>query len=1503
MNKYLNKMFSVFTILALMLMALPMQSVQAAPPIIASPTDPVFINEIHYDNTGTDAGEAIEIFGPAGTDLTGWSIVRYNGSNGQAYTSPAANPAGSDVLSGTIPNLCSGFGVVVVNYLQDGLQNGAPDAIALVNASNTVVQFLSYEGSFTATNGVANGLTSTDIGVDEDPTPAAGNSLRLTGSGTLYGDFTWNAPATASFGAVNTGQTCGGGDVAPTVSSTTPTNGATNVAVNTNITVNFSEAVDVAAGVITVECPSGTPVASNAVADNVTSVVIDPASDLPFSTLCAINVTASGVTDEDVNDPPNDMSANFNATFTTTGPTPPPGAVVISEVYGGGGNATAPFKNDYIELYNRTASSISLAGWSVQYASAAGTSWAVTNLTGSIAPGRYYLVAEAAGNSCSGLPCGVDLPTPDATGTIAMSGTAGKVALVQNSTALTGSCPTGSHISDFVGYGTTANCFEGSGPTPAPSNTTSVIRLGDGATDTDNNAADFVAGAPDPDNSTDVAPTVSSTTPANGAANVLVGSNIDVTFSEAVNASSGSFTISCSTSGAHTAALSGGPITYNLNPDTDFVTTETCTVTVVAAQVTDQDTDDPPDNMTSDVVFNFSTEGPVCEQIFTPIYSIQGSGPSAAITGNVTTQGVVVGDFEGTASASGFYIQDLTGDGNAATSDGIFVFTGAANLASAGDLVRVTGFARERFPNPMSGFGQTSLNGSDSNTSPVTNVVNCGTGSVPVTDVTLPFADANFPERYEGMYVRFPQNLVIAEYFNYDQFGEIVLALPLDGEPRPFSGTALDEPGDDANARTLANSLRRITLDDAQSATNPPVLRHPNGDPFSLSPLNLFRGGDLVQNAIGVLGFDFNLYRIVPTGPANYTADNPRPVAPEAVGGSLRVAAMNTLNFFITQDYPTGNPLDNKCGPAQNVECRGADFIESQEFTRQRNKLLQALAGLNGDVIGLNEIENTTGVDPLGDPTNGIVAGLNSIFGPGTYSYINTGVIGTDAIRVGLIYKPAVVSPVGAFQVLTTAVDPRFIDTRSRPVLAQTFEVIATGARFTVAVNHLKSKGSACADIGDPDLLDGQGNCSQTRRAAAEALVDWLNDDPTGSGDPDFLIMGDLNSYAKEDAIDEIQAGSDDTVGTGDDFINLIDLYHGPFAYSYTFDGQAGYLDHALANVSLAAQVTGAADWHINSDEPDVVDYDTSFKPTQQEALYEPNAYRSSDHDPVIVGLDLDAPPDTTITSNPPTLTNSTSASFSFSGTDDVTPSGSLTFECDLDGGGFSLCSSPQTYNSLADGSHTFQVRATDEAGNIDPTPASFTWTIDTVAPTISVAAGGMCSASGGTMNLTVADSSGNPLTLSGSSSNTTAVPNANIVFGGSGSSRTVAITAVAGSTVRTATLTINVSDGVNTASTTITVIVGTSGNNTALNGTSGANLILGLDGNDTLSGLAGNDLLCGGIKNDTLNGGANDDTLRGEAGNDSLTGSTGADLFSGGAGNDTNTDFNAGQGDTNDGT
>jgi predicted extracellular nuclease len=992
--------------------------------------------------------------------------------------------------------------------------------------------------------------------------------------------------------------------------------------------------------------------------------------------------------------------------------------LVISQVYGGGGNTGAPYTHDFVELFNRGNTPASLNGMSVQYASSTGagnfgsTTTQITELPNvTLAPGQYFLVQEAGGTT------GAALPAPDVIdGTpIAMSATGGKVALVNSTTTLGcngGSTPCNASqlalIVDLIGYDG-ANFFEGA-PTPALSNTTGALRNGNGCAETDNNAADFTVGAPTPRNTASplnpcpVTPSLSinDVSASEGASGTT---SFDFTVSLSAPAGAGGVTFDIATAD-NTATTADND--YAANSLTGQAIPEGSSTYLFSVLVNGDATEEPDEtflvnvtNVAGATVGDDQGQGTIvnddtnfCLLPFTPIYQIQGSGSSAAITGNVTTQGVVVGDFEGPTSTGlqGFYLQDATGDANAATSDGIFVFTGDAdNNVSAGDVVRVTGFARER-------FNQTALNGSNSNSSPVTGLLNCGTASVAAVDVMMPFASATYLEQFEGMLVRFPQALVISEYFNYERFGEMVVALPLDGESRPFTGTAIDEPGAPALARAAANALRRVTLDDGRGVQNPETVPHPGGGNFGLD--NRFRGGDTVQNVTGVLGFDFSLYRIQPTAAADYVAANPRPAAPGDVGGSLRVAAMNTLNFFLTLDTTASDSGPGPCGGNANLDCRGADADQPDEFTRQRTKLLAALAGLDADIIGLNELENTPGVDPLGDPTRGIVAGLNGM-GVGPYGYIDTGVIGTDAIRVGLIYRTDKVAPQGPFQVLTSAVDPRFIDTKSRPVLAQTFRDLDTGALFTVAVNHFKSKGSDCNDVGDPDAGDGQGNCNGTRTLAAQALVDWLASDPTGSGDPDFLIMGDLNSYAREDPIDAILAGPDDTAGTGDDYINLIADYQGTYAYSYVFDGQAGYLDHALANASMASQVTGAADWHINADEPDFLDYDTSFKSAGQDAVYEPNAYRSSDHDPVVVGLELNDPP-TVDAGGPYQVVEGSSVSVTATGSD-PNPGDTLTYAWDLDNDGtFETPGQTATFSAAgleAPTSRTIRVRVTDAGG------------------------------------------------------------------------------------------------------------------------------------------------------------------------------------------------------------
>jgi hypothetical protein len=177
---------------------------------------------------------------------------------------------------------------------------------------------------------------------------------------------------------------------------------------------------------------------------------------------------------------------------------------------------------------------------------------------------------------------------------------------------------------------------------------------------------------------------------------------------------------------------------------------------------------------------------------------------------------------------------------------------------------------------------------------------------------------------------------------------------------------------------------------------------------------------------------------------------------------------------------------------------------------------------------------------------------------------------------------------------------------------------------FTVAVNHLKSKSSSCEAIGDPDLGDGAGNCNITRTNAAMVEVDWLAGDPTGTGVENYVLIGDFNSYDKEDPIDVIKAGPDDIPGTADDFLDMLFEVRGEDAYSYVYDGQVGYLDYALANLNFARFIDDVNTWHINADEPDLINYDTSYKQDAQDAIYAPDAYRASDHDPVVVSFTFD---------------------------------------------------------------------------------------------------------------------------------------------------------------------------------------------------------------------------------------------------------------------------------------
>jgi hypothetical protein len=307
----------------------------------------VFINEIHYDNTGADAGEAIEIAGPAGTNLAGWSLVLYNGSNGTVY-----NTIG---LTGTLPNQQAGCGTL--SFPQAGIQNGSPDGIALIDPGSAVIEFLSYEGTLTAVGGAADGMTSTDIGVAEASSSAVGDSLQLAGIGSTALQFVWQGSGPNTFGSVNTGQTftsCAGSEAAPAVVATSPADSSGGVALDANIDVTFTEDVTLGASWFDISCSlSGTHTAASSGGPQ--AYLLDPDADFFFNELCTVTVFATEVSDVDADDPPDNMDADLVFVFSTMVDSP----IVINEVDADTAGSDAL---EFVELYDGGAGNTPLDG-------------------------------------------------------------------------------------------------------------------------------------------------------------------------------------------------------------------------------------------------------------------------------------------------------------------------------------------------------------------------------------------------------------------------------------------------------------------------------------------------------------------------------------------------------------------------------------------------------------------------------------------------------------------------------------------------------------------------------------------------------------------------------------------------------------------------------------------------------------------------------------------------------------------------------------------------------------------------------------------------------------------------------------------------------------------------------------------------------------------------------------------------------------------------------------
>jgi uncharacterized protein len=602
----------------------------------------------------------------------------------------------------------------------------------------------------------------------------------------------------------------------------------------------------------------------------------------------------------------------------------------------------------------------------------------------------------------------------------------------------------------------------------------------------------------------------------------------------------------------------------------------------------------------------------------TKIHDIQGSGSTynTAFGGTRTIEGIVTRAFQGNTKLNGFYVEEENADWDAdnATSEAIFVFDPTGIFTgNAGDKVRITGSVTEFTSSALditnkagnSSLTQLSLAAAVTDKS----LLNLGASTLPsIVNVTLPIADASVLERYEGMLVNISAAtpLTVTDTFGLGRYGQVGLS----SGGRLDQYTQFNAPSVDGYTNHLNNLLDRyIIVDDGSTTQNPdPEIFARGGQPLSAS--NTLRAGDTVANVTGILDQRFEGYRIQTTTPIDFQATNPRPTTAPAVGGTLRVAGANLLNYFTNLD--TGETITLAPGGV-SFQPRGANT--AIELQRQQDKAVAALIALNADVIGIQEMENdgTKSIQTL-------VNALNTVAGAGTYAFINdtslvndpnpaANAVGTDAIKVGILYKPGKVTPVG--QAITYLESTPSTPIFSRPPIAQTFLDINSGEKFTAIMNHFKSKSATGATGADLDQNDGQGAFNAKRVAQSNALLSFIGTVKTISGDEDVMVLGDLNSYAKEDPI---------TTLTNSGLTNLF----APSSYSYQFSGQWGSLDYGLASSSLATQVTGAEKFHNNADEPVVLDYNTEFKSAGQvSSFYAPTAYRASDHDPLIVGLNL----------------------------------------------------------------------------------------------------------------------------------------------------------------------------------------------------------------------------------------------------------------------------------------
>lgn len=365
-----------------------------------------------------------------------------------------------------------------------------------------------------------------------------------------------------------------------------------------------------------------------------------------------------------------------------------------------------------------------------------------------------------------------------------------------------------------------------------------------------------------------------------------------------------------------------------------------------------------------------------------------------------------------------------------------------------------------------------------------------------------------------------------------------------------------------------------LVLDDGSERGDPRPVPHLSGE-------GIVRLGDRVIGLEGVLGFAYGRFRVHPTAAPLFEEDNRRPPAPARVGG-LRVVTLNLDNYFV------------------DLGSRGA--AHEEELALQRSKLARTILGLTPDIAGLVELQNDGGA-----ATEDLLTALTAELGEPAYGVVPLPRLGGDAIRVGIIYAKGSVTPLGA---PIFSRDPVHL----RPPIAQTF---AWGARrLTVAVAHLKSRRCSGARGADLDAGEGSGCFDELRRREARSLVSFLREAQRRAGDSALVLMGDLNTYPGEEPLEVLAAAGLRSLPSS----QSLDDPERPPLYSYVFQGRAGLLDHVLGTGAVKARVLGGGVWHVNADEPAVLPA-LALSGARPKEWQTP--YRSSDHDPVYVDLEV----------------------------------------------------------------------------------------------------------------------------------------------------------------------------------------------------------------------------------------------------------------------------------------